>query len=337
MGEFLSKTSKACAFACAAVAGLIVVGGPAAAQPQGPQFMPLGAAAPAPVGYLNFCARQPDQCDLKDEVDVGGRVVSVDERSRELNAKYFWSVAFGSDQPVNMRLTPMAGAPAVAAGVSASTRGAYFGQPAADRASSIDGLLDVLDSNDEARRSQPVAEQASAIDRLLETLSPNGDASPDTGSSASAAGGRTASSGAQDETVTVQPLQANPALSAELDRVNLRINRAIRYVSDRALYGDEDYWHLPLDAGGAPEGDCKDYVLEKRRALVADGVPSANLSIAIVETSRGETHAVLLVTSDRGELVLDNLSSQVVPWQEVRYRWVERQAPGQALRWVTIG
>ena len=80
----------------------------------------------------------------------------------------------------------------------------------------------------------------------------------------------------------------------------------------------------------------KDYVLEKRRALIAEGVPAANLSIAIVKTPRGETHAVLLVATDRGELVLDSLSDWIQPWWKVRYTWISRQAPGQQLSWVAI-
>ena len=133
------------------------------------------------------------------------------------------------------------------------------------------------------------------------------------------------------------PLTTNPALMAQLDRVNLQVNRAIRYVSDRVLFGDEDYWHLAIGPDGKGAGDCKDYVLEKHRALVAAGVPASDLSIAIVSTPGGETHAVLLVRTDRGELVLDSLSQWIQPWRKVHYKWIKRQAPGQQLTWVSLG
>ena len=126
------------------------------------------------------------------------------------------------------------------------------------------------------------------------------------------------------------------ALMAELDQVNQGVNHAIRYVSDRTLYGDEDHWHLSLDPGGPRAGDCKDYVLEKRRALIDDGVPASSLAIAIVQTPSRASHAVLLVDTDQGELVLDSLSSWIQPWWKVNYHWVERQTPGQQLSWVTI-
>jgi predicted transglutaminase-like cysteine proteinase len=132
------------------------------------------------------------------------------------------------------------------------------------------------------------------------------------------------------------PLAMDSATSALLDQVNLRVNQAIRFVADSVQYGVEDYWTLPLDAGGSGEGECKDYVLEKRRALIEAGAPAADLSIAIVRTTWGETHAVLLVATDRGEIVLDSLSSRIVPWRKAPYRWVERQAPGQQLVWVKV-
>jgi predicted transglutaminase-like cysteine proteinase len=132
------------------------------------------------------------------------------------------------------------------------------------------------------------------------------------------------------------PLIATPALMAQLDRVNLQVNRAIRYVSDRILYGDEDYWHLAIGPDGKGAGDCKDYVLEKHKALIAAGVPASDLSIAIVSTTWGETHAILLVRTDRGELVMDSLSQWIQPWTKVHYKWIKRQAPGQQLTWVSL-
>ena len=133
------------------------------------------------------------------------------------------------------------------------------------------------------------------------------------------------------------PLPMDRALMAKLNRANLSVNRAIRYVSDETLFGDEGYWHLSLDPGGVRAGDCKDFVLEKRRALIADGVSASALAIAIVQTSSREAHAILLVNTDQGELVLDSLSSWIEPWWKTNYRWIERQAPGRQLTWVSIG
>lgn len=116
--------------------------------------------------------------------------------------------------------------------------------------------------------------------------------------------------------------------------VNRRLNREIRQASDNRLYGMEDFWTRP--EGARAQGDCEDYVLAKRAALIAEGVPAAVLSIAIVETRWGESHAVLLLASDRGEFILDSLSPWVVRWDRVDYAWRERQMPGRPFDWVRI-
>jgi len=139
---------------------------------------------------------------------------------------------------------------------------------------------------------------------------------------------------APEPIATASPSRAVADVSVEtLEAVSRRFNRAIRRASDADAYGREDVWVLP--DGRRPAGDCEDYVLAKRRALIEDGVDPAALSIAIVRTRRGETHAVLLVATPDGERVLDNLSPWVLPWREAPYEWLERQAPGQPRIWIS--
>lgn len=123
-----------------------------------------------------------------------------------------------------------------------------------------------------------------------------------------------------------------PQLWALIGSTNERINRAIVQKTDLDAYGVDELWSTPIEAGGK-YGDCEDYVLEKRRALLAAGVPKSALSIAVVSTYRGETHAVLLVDTAQGEYVLDNLSPWVLPWAKTAYQWRERQVAGSASRW----
>jgi predicted transglutaminase-like cysteine proteinase len=135
---------------------------------------------------------------------------------------------------------------------------------------------------------------------------------------------------------SVPPLTLTRDVMATLNRVNQGVNRKITFGDDSKTWGANDYWALPLEQGKGV-GDCEDYVLEKRRALVAAGVPPQVLSIALVLTTWGESHAVLLVATERGDMVLDNLSSWVTPWSATGYRGVERQAPGgDAMAWVSV-
>jgi predicted transglutaminase-like cysteine proteinase len=131
------------------------------------------------------------------------------------------------------------------------------------------------------------------------------------------------------------------ALDAEnvqlLASVNARINNAILFMPSQDRNGPPA-WRMPIAeaGGGRAYGDCKDYVLEKRRALLAAGVPEAALTIALVENNQRKAHAVLLVDTDRGELVLDSADSRILPWNQARYHWVSRQVRGELLQWVNI-
>jgi predicted transglutaminase-like cysteine proteinase len=126
---------------------------------------------------------------------------------------------------------------------------------------------------------------------------------------------------------------ANEATWLQLERVNTDVNRRVRSISDTSHYGVEDYWELPFDGGG-DAGDCEDYALQKRQLLTSLHIPMSALSIAIVKTSWNEPHAVLLVRTDAGAYVLDNLTSEIKPWKDVRYRWVKWQSSGDPDIWL---
>ena len=123
--------------------------------------------------------------------------------------------------------------------------------------------------------------------------------------------------------------------AARIETANRLINTAIRYMSDLAQHATIDVWSAPLASLGTGRGDCEDYALEKRRRLIAEGVPAEALSMAVVVTHRGERHAVLIVAFEAGDMVLDNLTPWPTPWAQLNYTWVERQVAGSST-WTTI-
>lgn len=140
--------------------------------------------------------------------------------------------------------------------------------------------------------------------------------------------------------VETAPASAQWAARTERDQlkllnvVNQSVNREVKKASDMDLYGMPEYWSLPRVIDGKMYGDCEDYALEKRRQLVAAGVPESALSLAVAVTARGESHAVLMISLKTGDWVLDNLTPWATPWEDLNYRWVQRQVPGTAL-WTT--
>ncbi|MGF1455539.1 MAG: transglutaminase-like cysteine peptidase [Alphaproteobacteria bacterium] len=114
----------------------------------------------------------------------------------------------------------------------------------------------------------------------------------------------------------------------ELRRVNTEINHRIRPGSDLEVFGRIDHWTDSTDVG-----DCDDYVMTKRAALIARGWPPRSLLILLADTERGERHVVLLAVTDRGDMVLDNRFDVVLPWDRVGYHWIARQSPDDLLKW----
>ncbi len=118
----------------------------------------------------------------------------------------------------------------------------------------------------------------------------------------------------------------------ELVQVNAYFNQSITPITDQDLYGVEELWTLPTNG----YGDCEDYVLAKRHALMEAGWPASTLLISVVRQKNGDGHAVLLVRTDRGDLVLDNQDGSIRVWNETSYQFIKRQSQANAGEWVDI-
>lgn len=101
-------------------------------------------------------------------------------------------------------------------------------------------------------------------------------------------------------------------LGTLLQNVNVSVNRAISPRADR-----KDVWSV-----GVSQGDCEEYALAKRLELIRGGVPASAVRIAMAKTRSGEGHAVVVVRTNAGDLVLDNLTSKIRNWDETGLRWV---------------
>jgi predicted transglutaminase-like cysteine proteinase len=131
------------------------------------------------------------------------------------------------------------------------------------------------------------------------------------------------------------PLDVNltPKTLKEVERVNKWVNMALEPVSDQDHWGLIDKWDYPTDG----KGDCEDYALLKRKLLIELGFPRQGLLMTVVKDERGEGHAILTLKTNHGEYVLDNLNSELRPWDATGYRFVKRQSQMDQNVWVQIG
>lgn len=334
------QTFKFGSAAGTAVAILTLLNGPAAAQAVAGSAMALGEQVHAPVGFLDMCRRTPSEC-----LQPGTPIQRAEDMSKEFGRMY-WRAVFGrpieapAAAPPNapVRLPPPAHASAdlsptnphagwqrrLAAPIDASPRNLLvLGAPEPpSNAHPGDDTAEIITSPEEASLQQASVIQGAVLAWKPAPL-PSPRPAPVPAAFAAAPQKR------QQEIVVV-----DKAVWAQLNAVNRNTNRAIRHTPDAKQYGREDYWAIPTGRGA--RGDCEDYVLAKRSALIEAGVSPDALSIAIVRTRWGELHAVLLVATDRGEMVLDNLSQWIRRWDAVDYDWLERQVGSDLLTWRAV-
>ena len=101
----------------------------------------------------------------------------------------------------------------------------------------------------------------------------------------------------------------------KLEAVNKFYN-GVRYMSDKKVYGRNDYWATPWQFLGKDRGDCEDYVISKYFALIYLGVDSKKLFFTYVKSSKFKAaHMVLTYfETPRSEpLILDNNNHKIFP------------------------
>ena len=114
-------------------------------------------------------------------------------------------------------------------------------------------------------------------------------------------------------------------------QVNTYVNGKIAPVSDQDLYGEPERWVYPTDAG-----DCEDYLLLKKRYLEGLGFPPEALLITVVLDESNGGHAVLTVTTDGGDFILDNRRSDVLRWSDTNYTFLKRQSHSNPTQWMAL-
>ena len=126
-------------------------------------------------------------------------------------------------------------------------------------------------------------------------------------------------------------INLNEETAKLLDLVNRDVNGAISpavkgYGSDL-----QDSWTISPGVG-----DCNDYAVTKRHKLLQSGLPAKALRLSVVKTATGIGHLVLVVVTTKGDLVLDNLTETIRPWQNTDYHWLKIQSSADARLWYEV-
>jgi len=129
----------------------------------------------------------------------------------------------------------------------------------------------------------------------------------------------------------IDHIDLNAETSELLERVNHSVNLSI--IPTIKDYGTNlgDGWTIAPDTG-----DCNDYAVTKRHELLESGLPSKALRLSVVKTASGIGHLVLVVVTSKGNIVLDNLTEMIRPWQSTDYHWLKIQSASDSKFWHEI-
>lgn len=126
------------------------------------------------------------------------------------------------------------------------------------------------------------------------------------------------------------PVQLNDDRWNDLVQVNKTANVEIKAEANTGGILTETWIIRPT------RGDCNDYAVTKRHALLARGWPARALLLTEVITTWGEHHLVLIARTTAGDFILDNITGQIRIWSKTPYQFVRIQTPENPKLWATI-
>ena len=125
-------------------------------------------------------------------------------------------------------------------------------------------------------------------------------------------------------------IELNEMRRSELENINRTVNSSIHPERNEDGLAGEKWLLSPV------RGDCNDYAVTKRHQLITRGWPARTVLLSEVVTVLGEHHLVTVVRTNDGDLVLDNLTDQIMPWSRTPYRWVRIQTPKNPNYWASV-
>ena len=99
------------------------------------------------------------------------------------------------------------------------------------------------------------------------------------------------------------------------ESIHQKVNSDTTYRTDLYQYGVPEFWTV-----AGKFGDCEDYALAKRNALLNAGWPKDKLGLCVCYVN-GEGHCCLWVGTDKGSFILDNNYAFPMKPSELPYKW----------------
>jgi predicted transglutaminase-like cysteine proteinase len=103
-----------------------------------------------------------------------------------------------------------------------------------------------------------------------------------------------------------------------LDMINRYVNRRVRFMDDERQYGRADMWSTANNTLRRGRGDCEDYAIAKIEMLRRAGFSERDLYLVVLkDLVRRADHAVAVVRSGEHMYVLDNGTDELLDSEEI--------------------
>ena len=315
----------------------------ASAAHAAPAFIPFGAVADAPTGFVDMCNRDPASCALPGQI---APVAANSASSRATSASAdLTSAPLSVDRPTSIQISLLAPPPSKSLTPDAPTV-AFPAASAMSRAFRIEPRL--ANFKAASRVSDVFSLGGHALNPLADPRLTDADTIGGVPwrQATTAAIRRNSFTNIKWASLTAAiPAEPAPILTTMPGRlpsldlvkaINRSVNHRVIQQSDLQTYGVDEYWVRAGERPGA-SGDCEDIALEKRAELIEAGVAADRLFLAAVFEPRKGLHTVLVARLSAGDYVLDSLERRVVPWNEARFEWLRLQEPDRPREWHRIG
>ena len=108
-----------------------------------------------------------------------------------------------------------------------------------------------------------------------------------------------------------------------VESINRKVNESVSYMSDSEQFGVPEWW----SEARSGFDDCDGYALLKRELLKEQGFDEDKIHIATcwINVKADDTgHCVLIVETDKGQVILDNNLKDPVPlnFQTANYKYI---------------
>ena len=98
----------------------------------------------------------------------------------------------------------------------------------------------------------------------------------------------------------------------KIEAANRAVNSVLSYREEDPFAAEPDHWQSFMETIDRGAGDCEDYAIMKYHVLRAMGVrPEAMTLLVLKNATTGQYHAVLAVSLDGRNLILDSLTDRI--------------------------